>query len=78
MNIAGSRRPTSALTVDYADVLAQAVENERWRVIREVERIAMQIEIHRAGHREYDPKLVPAQIFRSQLLSRMDQIGPSA
>ena len=33
MNIAGSRRPTSALTVDYADVLAQAVKNERWRVI---------------------------------------------
>ena len=76
--IAGGRRPTSALTVNYADVLAQAVENERWRVIREVERIAMQIETHRAGHREYDPRHVPAETFRSQLLSRMDQIGPSA
>lgn len=76
--IAGGRRPTSALTVNYADVLAQAVENERWRVIREVERIAMQIEIHRAGHREYDPRHVPAETFRSQLLSRMDRIGPSA
>ena len=78
MNIAGSRRPTSALTVDYADVLAQAVENERWRVIREVERIAMQIEIHQPGHRDYNPKHVAAQTFRHKLLSRMDQIGPSA
>lgn len=78
MNIAGSRRPTIALTVDYADVLAQAVENERWRVIREVERIAMQIEIHRPGHREYDAKHVAAQTFRRQLLARMDEIGPSA
>ena len=24
------------MTVDYADVLKQAVENERWRVLREV------------------------------------------
>ena len=78
MNIAGSRRPTSALTVDYADVLAQAVENERWRVIREVERIAMQIEIHRPGHRDYDPKHVAAQTFRHELLKGLGQIGPSA
>ena len=78
MNIAGSRRPTNSLTVDYADVLAQAVENERWRVIREVERIAMQIEIHRPGHRDYEPKHVAAQTFRHELLQRMGQIGSRA
>jgi hypothetical protein len=35
--IAGSNRPPrEVLTVDYADVLRQAVENERHNVIREV------------------------------------------
>lgn len=34
--IAGSRRTEGGLVVDYADVLAQAVANERWRVLREV------------------------------------------
>ena len=38
--IAG-RRPgpeREVLTIDYADVLAQAVANERWRVLQEVRR----------------------------------------
>lgn len=35
--IAGSNRPPrEVLTVDYADVLRQAVENERHNVLREV------------------------------------------
>jgi hypothetical protein len=37
--IAGQRPPRhedAALTVDYADVLRQAVDNERWRVLRDV------------------------------------------
>jgi hypothetical protein len=33
--LAGTSR-ASALTVDYKDVLEQAVANERWRVLREV------------------------------------------
>jgi hypothetical protein len=38
--IAG-RRPQperEVLSIDYADVLAQAIANERWRVLREVRR----------------------------------------
>lgn len=35
--IAGSRRPQQdGMSIDYADVLRQAVENERWRVLRDV------------------------------------------
>ena len=35
--IAGSRRPVDeGMVIDYADVLRQAVDNERWRVLREV------------------------------------------
>lgn len=31
-----NRRVESGMTVDYADVLRQAVDNERWRVLREI------------------------------------------
>lgn len=35
--IAGqTRRAADSMHVDYADVLRQAVDNERWRVLREV------------------------------------------
>lgn len=35
--IAGqNRRATDGMHVDYADVLRQAVDNERWRVLREI------------------------------------------
>lgn len=34
-----NRASGSSLTVDYADVLAQAVDNEKWRIIRDVVRI---------------------------------------
>lgn len=32
------RQPRETVTVDYADVLRQAIDNERWRVLREVRR----------------------------------------
>lgn len=32
----GTARPSGGMTVDYADVLRQAVENERFRVLRDV------------------------------------------
>lgn len=34
--IAGSRRTETGLVVDYSDVLAQAVANERFKTLREV------------------------------------------
>lgn len=34
--IAGQRREREVINVDYVDVLRQAVDNERWRVMREV------------------------------------------
>lgn len=34
--IAGQRRQQSGMTVDYMDVMRQAIENERWKVLREV------------------------------------------
>lgn len=36
MSLAGHRRPQPDMTIDYADVLRQAVENERWRVLRDI------------------------------------------
>lgn len=34
--IAGQRRQQSGMTVDYMDVMRQAIENERWIVLREI------------------------------------------
>lgn len=45
MRIAGERRVRvdNNVTVDYADVLRQAVENERWRVLREVRKAVEEV-----------------------------------
>lgn len=61
MTLAGHRRlqPASEqLVVDYADVLRQAVENERWRVLREVrQRIArIQTSKYRSGSYRSDDR----------------------
>ena len=52
--IAGARTRSGALTVDYADVLRQAVENERWRVLRDVteaiDRVPTEKPIQGRGH----------------------------
>jgi phosphosulfolactate phosphohydrolase-like enzyme len=35
--------------IDYADVLAQAVENERWRVLRSVAEAVQRVAVTRAS-----------------------------
>lgn len=69
--IAG-RRPLSAsqpsLHVDYADVLAQAVVNEREKVLRELAREVSQIRVDKS-YNEPEYKRPTADSVRKQVLS---------
>lgn len=70
-----SGRTSETLTVDYRDVLEQAISNERWRMIRAmrdaVESIAT--EEARPGQ-SWDRKGRTAAAFKRDLLSRMNQL----
>lgn len=66
-------RPTEALTVDYKDVLDQAVENERWQVLRELRRAIETIDTTKPGigYRDDDRK---AADFKKDLLAKLERI----
>lgn len=54
--IPGHRPQRETVTIDYADVLRQAVDNERWRVLREIRNDMERVNFFDPDSRSYDPK----------------------
>lgn len=70
--IAGQRRPQSGMTIDYMDVMRQAVENERWRVLREVEDILAEVRTEKyVEYRTHD-----AGFYKDEVLLRLRELKP--
>lgn len=68
-------RPTETLTVDYKDVLDQAVENERWAVLRELRRAIETIPVdHYKSGSAYRKEDYTASRFKSSLLTQLEEI----
>jgi hypothetical protein len=67
-----SGRPAETLSVDYKDVLNQAVENERWLVLREVRRSLETIKTTKPSN--YDIQERKATDFKDDLLKSLDLI----
>lgn len=75
--IAGqNRRAADGMHVDYADVLRQAVDNERWRVLREVRRTVDSLGVTKEGRDSFGYAQVDstAKEFRRGLIRALDQI----
>lgn len=73
--IAGqNRRVESGMTVDYADVLRQAVDNERWRVLREVRKAVEALPRTEATSRSYSPEARTATAFVGDVVKALDRI----
>lgn len=68
--IAGQRRQTATevLTVDYADVLRQAVLNERARVLRNIRMRIDKISTTSQSSRSYSSDSRPAADFKKDVL----------
>ena len=70
-----NRASGSSLTVDYADVLAQAVDNEKWRVIREVIKILKAETVKELnGYSTWDTKPRPAESYRDSVLKQVNAL----
>lgn len=70
--LAGQRRPVAAdpaLTVDYADVLRQAVANERYRVLREVRNAVAKVPTEDLNYRD-----INIRTYRSTVLDTVDRV----
>ena len=66
-------KPREAVTVDYADVLRQAVENERWRIYRQVIATVSQIPIEdRDTNHSWSRSPRSAKAFRDSLLKTLN------
>ena len=63
-----NRASGSSLTVDYADVLAQAVDNEKWRVIREVIGILEAEPAKTYNRYGYDAKDISADAYKKNVI----------
>lgn len=71
-----NRRVESGMTVDYADVLRQAVDNERWRVLREVRKQVDSLDVTKEGRDSFGYTQVDrtAKEFRRGLDRALDRI----
>ena len=78
MRRVAGREPRSgdALRVDYADVLAQAVVNERIRVLREVERVLNAEPVRKPGTYEFAASDVTAEAYRTRVRSSIAGMWP--
>ena len=64
--LAGHRPTETVVTVDYADVLRQAVENERWRVVRDIRARVEKIRVKgRYESGSHDEEAVKRQALRA-------------
>lgn len=70
--IAGQRRQQSGMTVDYMDVMRQAIENERWKVLREVVDILAEVETTK--YIDYRPHY--ADFYKNEVLERLRELQP--
>lgn len=68
------RPPADALAVDYADVLRQAVENERWRVLREVRREVEAVKTSKPHSVGYLSEKRDAVDFKRDALAALDRL----
>lgn len=67
--------PREAVAVDYKDVLAQAIINERWRVLREVRNAVEDIPVAMRNTREtWRTEDRSAQGFKTDLEQRLRTI----
>ena len=69
------RREDTALTVDYADVLRQAVDNERWRVLREVLAAVQKVPTTTEGSRSYSLDDRRGADVQADILAAINRIG---
>ena len=69
------RRDNDALTVDYADVLRQAVDNERWRVLREVLAAAQRVPTTTEGARSYSRDDRRGADVKADIIAAINRIG---
>jgi hypothetical protein len=67
-------RQSETLTVDYKDVLDQAVENERWAVLRELRRALETIEVDKRGTQSYSKVDRSAKDFKIDVLEMLGKI----
>ena len=73
----GHSRPGSSevLSVDYQDVLRQAVENERWRVLRSIRRSVESIKTTEPdGRNSRSTKDRGAEKYKRDVLTALDAI----
>lgn len=76
VRIAGSNRPPrEVLTVDYADVLRQAVENERHNVLREVLRCANAVRDHESDPRSYTSKDRGGATVKREIIAAIERLS---
>jgi hypothetical protein len=68
-------RTTEVLNVDYTAVMQQAIENERWRVLREVRRAMERIKTNEPdGYNTYRTRDRSADNFKSDVIAALDAI----
>lgn len=70
------RQPRETVTVDYADVLRQAVDNERWRVLREVRRRVETVAetVPKSSYEGYGSEDRAASVAKKEILEFLDRI----
>jgi hypothetical protein len=63
------------MTVDYADVLRQAVDNERWRVLREIRKAVEALPETKPGRERWSsPSARTAAEFAQDVVRALDRI----
>lgn len=70
--IAGQRREREVVNVDYADVLRQAVDNERWRLMREVLKAVDAISTTSYDKYSYSNPSRKAEDYKKDLKQRLE------
>lgn len=78
--IAGQRltQPREQLVVDYADVLAQAVANERDRTLREIRRAVRSIPVRTQQRDRYTSDDRTGPEVKADILATLDRLEEAA
>ena len=73
--VAKPRPLRETVSIDYADVLEQAVENERWRIIREISQGLEKIETIQPADTYYRRDNRSAKDFQKDALALVARLG---
>lgn len=68
------RAPREVVHVDYQDVLAQAVKNERWRTLQEVRRAVTGVRTSDPGRDSWSATARTAAQYRQDVLAALDKV----